>query len=120
MENENKKTFVTILEYLKIKYNWVPERITIDYSRAEKNVLIYSFLNVDIIPCFFHFMENITKHFNEIRANIKTIKNLSKDSLSNIKLLCFILFNIFDGFYKLILNKFRCKFPAFFKYFNKN
>ena len=39
MENENKKTFVTILEYLKIKYNWVPERITIDYSRAEKKCI---------------------------------------------------------------------------------
>ena len=48
------------------------------------------------------------------------IKNLAKDCLSNIKLLCFIPFNNFDGFYKLILDKFRCKFPAFFKYFNKN
>ena len=65
-------------------------------------------------------MENITKHFNEIRTNNKTIKNLAKDSLSNIKLLCFILFNNCNGFYKLRLDKFRCKFPAFFKYFNKN
>ena len=97
-----------------------PERITIDYSRDERNALIYSFPNVEIIPCFFHFMKNITKHLKEIRSNNKTLKNLDNYCLSNIKLLWFIPFNNFDGFYKLILDKFRCKFPAFFKYFNKN
>ena len=35
IENENKETFVTKLEYLKLKYNWLPGRISIDYSRAE-------------------------------------------------------------------------------------
>ena len=89
IEKEKKETFVTILEYLKVKYNCVPERIIIDYSRAERNALIYTFQNLNIIPCFFHFMENITKHFNEIRSNNKTTKNLAKDCMSNIKLLCF-------------------------------
>ena len=120
IENENKETFVTILEYLKVKYNWLPERISIDYSRAERNALMYLFPNIEIIPCFFHFMENIIKHFNEIRSNNKTIKNLAKDCLSNIKLLCFIPLNNFKTFYKLILDKYRCKFPSFFKYFDKN
>ena len=120
IENENKETFVTILEYLKVKYNWLPERISIDYSRAERNALIYSFPNIEIIPCFFHFMENIIKHFKEIRSNNKTIKNLAKDCLSNIKLLRFIPLNNFKEFYKLILDKYRCKFLSFFKYFEKN
>ena len=51
---------------------------------------------------------------------IKLFKNLAKDCLSNIKLLCFIPLNNFKTFYKLILDKYRCKFPSFFKYFDKN
>ncbi len=107
IENENKETFFTILEYLKIKYNWIPDRITIDYSRAERNALKSLFPKVDILPCFFHFMENNIKHFKEIKSKNKTIKNLAKDCLSNIKLLCFLPMNNFNNFYKLILNKYR-------------
>ena len=59
IQNENKETFITILEYLKNKYNWQPNTITIDYSKAEKNALIYVFPNLKFIPCFYHFMVNI-------------------------------------------------------------
>lgn len=40
--------------------------------------------------------------------------------LSNIKLLCFIPLNKIDGFFKLIKDKYRTKFPKFFKYFERN
>ena len=65
-------------------------------------------------------MVNIIKHLPEIRSKTKTLKNLAKDLLANIKILCFIPMNKFDNFYKIIVKKFRVKFPKFFKYFNKN
>ena len=120
IQTENKETFITILEFLKNKYNWQPNTISIDYSKAEKNALIYVFPNLKFIPCFYHFMVNIIKHLPEIRSKTKTLKNLAKDVLANIKILCFIPLNKLDSFYKLIVNKYRVKFPKFFKYFNKN
>ena len=64
-------------------------------------------------------MENIIKNFNEIRAKNKPIKNVTKDCLSNIKLFCFIPLIISMNFI-LILDKYSCKFPSFFKYFDIN
>ena len=120
LQNENKETFVTILEYLKNKYNWIPTTITFDYSKAEKNALQYVFPNIKFIPCFYHFMVNIIKHLPELKSKNKTIKTLAKDCLANIKLLSFIPLNYFDSFYKLIYNKYQVKFPKFFIYFKKN
>ena len=120
LQNENKETFVTILDYLKNKYNWIPTTITIDYSKAEKNALQYVFPNIKFIPCFYHFMVNIIKHLPELKSKNKTIKTLAKDCLANIKLLSFIPLNYFDSFYKLIYNKYQVKFPKFFIYFKKN
>ena len=120
IEKENKETFYTILKYLSNKYNWKPLRISIDYSKSERNAIIQLFPDIEILPCFFHFMENIVKHLKDIRSRNKTIKKLAKDCLSNIKLLSFIPLNKFDSLYELILKKYRSKFPNFFKYFERN
>jgi len=37
--------------------------MTIDYSLAEYKVILYVFPNIEIIPCFFHFMQNIIKKY---------------------------------------------------------
>ena len=108
------------MKYLSNKYNWKPTRISIDYSKSERNAILELFPDIEILPCFFHFMENIVKHLKELRSKNKTIKKLAKDFLSNIKLLCFIPLNKFDSLYELIKTKYRTKFPNFFKYFDKN
>ena len=104
---------------MKLKYNWNPTNITIDYSLAEKKAINYVFPNCNIVPYFFHFVVNLTKHLKEIKSKNITIKNIAKDCLSNIKLLSFIPINDFDIFYRLILKKYRTKSSDFFKYFNK-
>ena len=35
IENENTETFITILSHLKNKYNFNPQKISIDFSKAE-------------------------------------------------------------------------------------
>lgn len=102
IQNENKETFIEVLSYLKTKYIWNPERITIDYSRAERNAILYVFPNIQIIPCFFHFIFNCTKKLKELKSKSSTLKNAAKDCLSNIKLLSFVPLNKFDNFYELI------------------
>ena len=113
IQNENKETFVKVLNFLKIKYSWTPNKITIDYSKAEKNAITYVFPNVEIIPCFYHFMVNINKHLKELKSKNKVLKNFAKDCLANIKLLSFIPITKFEKFYKLIKNKYRAKFSKF-------
>ena len=102
IQNENKETFVTILSYLKNKYNWHPNNVTIDYSKAEKKALTEVFPNIQFIPCFYHYMVNITKHIPELKAKNKSLKLIAKDCLANIKLLSFVPLSKFNNFYNLM------------------
>jgi len=62
IENENTETFIQILIFLNIKYNWKPEKITIYFSKSEKKPLNFVFPNIQFVPCFFHFIKNSSKH----------------------------------------------------------
>ena len=64
--NENTETFSTLLEYLKNKYDFKPNRITIDFSKSEFNSYKLIFPNITIIPCFYHFCQNITRKLPQI------------------------------------------------------
>ena len=75
IENENAETFITILAHLKNKYNFNPQKLSIDFSRAEYKAIKNVFSNVIFIPCFFHFMNNIIKLIPEIRNKNKNITN---------------------------------------------
>ena len=65
-------------------------------------------------------MQNNIKKLLEIRSKTKTIKEYAKDCLTNIRLLCFIDHEKINNFYKDIKNKYRTKFPKYFKYFDAN
>ena len=71
---ENKETFVEILNYLKLKFNWKPTKITIDYSKAEKNAIYHAFPKIIIDNYFFHYIVNILKYFRELKSKNKNIK----------------------------------------------
>ena len=73
-----------------------------------------------MIPCFFHFIQNNIKKLPEIRSKNKTIKEYAKDCLANIRLLCFVDHEKINNFYKDIKDKYRTKFPKYFKYFDAN
>ena len=90
-----KKTFIEILNYLKVKYNWFPTKIKIDYRLSEKNAINYAFQICKIIPCFFHFVLNITKN---MKANIIS-NNIIKDIIFYTK-------NIVESFNSVINKKF--------------
>ena len=88
--NENKEILITVYEYLKNKYQWNHQLISIDFSKAELKSLKYVFKNITIVPCFFHFISNIIKHLKQLKSkNIKE-RNIAKDLLANIKLLVFL------------------------------
>ena len=59
IENENTETFIQILKFLKIKYNWKPEKISIYFSKSEKKSLNFVFPIIQIVPYFFHFITNL-------------------------------------------------------------
>ena len=80
----------------------------------ELNAIKHTFPNIIIIPCFYHFMQNISKRIPELKSKIK--KNLSK---SNIKLLSFIPLKKFDEFYDNIKKKYKSDYKKFFDYFDK-
>ena len=50
--NENTETIITIIEYLRDKYNWQSNRMAFDFSLAELKAFKLIFPNVIIIPCF--------------------------------------------------------------------
>ena len=52
--NENTETSITKIEYLRDKYNWQPNRITIDLSLAELKAFKLIFPNIIIISCFIY------------------------------------------------------------------
>lgn len=55
IENENSGTFINILNHLKMKFNFIQEKISIDFSKSGYKSLKKRYLNINIIPCFFHF-----------------------------------------------------------------
>ena len=120
ISNENKETLITVYEYWKIKYQWNPQIISIDFSKAELKSLKYVFKNIIIVPCFNHFISNITKHLKQLKYKNSKEKNIAKDLLANIKLLVFLPIENIKDFYKIIEVKYKDKFPQFFKYFKKN
>ena len=115
---ENKETLITVYEFLKNKYNWNPNFISIDFAKAEFKALKYVFPSIKIIPCFFHFVANISKKINDLKSKNKNKnkKDLAKDLLSNIKLLVFYHWKKFNGSFKLISDKYEKLFPDFFRY----
>ena len=110
------ETFSVILEHLKLKYKFNPNKVTIDYSKSEYLAFKNIFNNIIIIPCFYNFCKNIIRHLPEIKSKTNTIENFALDLFDNIKLLCFVEYNNIINFYDEIKHKFRVKFPKFFKY----
>ena len=118
--NENTETIVTIIEYLKDKYNWSPNRITIDFILAELNAFKLIFPQVIIITCFFRFIKNISKRLEGLKSKNKIKKKIAKDILANFKLICFIPIRAIEPFYNSIKLKYKSNYEKLFNYFDKN
>ena len=69
---------------------------------------------------FLSFYAESNKKLPELRSKNKVLKDYAKDLLASIRLLCFIDLNKIDNFYSQIKDKYRSKFPKYFKYFDKN
>ena len=100
--NENIETFMIILEHLKNRYNFNPKRISLDFSKAQYIAFKRIFKNINILPCFYHFCQSITRKLTELKSDNEVLKEKAKDLFSNIKLLCFIDINIVENFFKEI------------------
>ena len=62
IEKENKQTFISVLNFLKNKYNFNPYKTSIDFSKAEYAAIKFIYKDVIIIPCYFHFIHNNKKN----------------------------------------------------------
>ena len=56
IKNENKKTIIKILEYLKLKYNFSPELMTFDLGKGPYIAVKFFYPNCRIFSCFYHMM----------------------------------------------------------------
>ena len=119
ISNENTETFYTILDFLKNKYKFEPKFITIDFSKSLYNAYKNIFNDINIIPYFYHYCQNITRKLPQLKDKYNVIKNFVKDLLTNLKLLCFVERDKLNIFYDEIRYKYRSKLPKFFKYFTK-
>ena len=90
--------------------------MTIDFSSAEYNAIKKIYKDIVIIPCFFHYCQNITQKLPELKSNNNIIKKLAKDLFSNLNLIYFVERDNLKTFYDDILYKFNSKFPKFLKY----
>jgi len=117
--NENIETFITLFDYLKNRYKFNPKYITTDFSKAE--ILAYKSIFIEniIIPCFYHYCQNITRKLKNLKSKNKKLKNMTKDLFANLKILFFINRDSISIFYNEIKYKYKAKFPDFFKYFDK-
>ena len=62
IKNENKETVTALLDYLHLKYNFQPKKITLDFGRDPISAFKNKYPNCTIVPCFFHFLQRIIKH----------------------------------------------------------
>ena len=68
-------TMTEIFEYLKSKYNFIPEKVSIDFIKSEYIALTTVFKNICILPCFFHFTTNIVKKLPDLKSKNKNKKS---------------------------------------------
>ena len=81
----------------KKKYKFNPSIITIDYSLAELNAIKLVFPQIKVIPCFFHFMQNIVKRLPDLKSKTKVKKKIAKNLLSNFNVIqCITLKDIIN------------------------
>ena len=78
IKNENEETFVKIFDYLKQRFKFYPNNITMDLCKAEINGARKIFPNTNIILCFFHYMQRIVKHLKELKSVNKKVKEKQK------------------------------------------
>ena len=120
IKNENEETFSSIFKYLNSQYSFYPEIINCDCYIAEIKAIKKTFNDSHIIICYYHVIKRIIQHLPEIRNKNKIKKEHAKNLLNNIKILIFIKKSNIMEYYKLMENKYKTEFPAFFKYFKKN
>ena len=115
--NENFGTFITLFDYLKIRYKFNSKYITTDFSKAEILANKSIFNETIIIPCFYHYCQNIIRKLKILKSKNKKLKNMPKDLFANQKILCFINHDYISSFYNEIKYKYKAKFPDFFQIF---
>ena len=117
IKNENYETILEIIKYLKNNYEFNPQIITMDMARGPIKAFLNSFEKINIKICYYHFISRIILHLPQLRSKNKIIKKKAQIILINIKLLCFINFNLIDTFYNKLKTKFSNKtFKKFFNY----
>ena len=116
--NENKETILKILDYLNLKYGFIPKVMTLDLGRGPYSALKEKFKLCRLYPCFFHIMLRLIKHVPEIKSKNKKIKLEAEELLINIKYLFFINNEKLEYFYSKIKKKFNNNFKKFIKYFD--
>ena len=120
IRHENIQNFETIFNHLKIKFNFQSKIITSDYQKGQISAIIKCFPNSKLVLCWFHALKNIKNKIPFLNSKNYTEKQLSKDLISNIKLMFFIPETKIEEFYETIKSKFNSKsYYKFYKYLKK-
>lgn len=117
---ENKENFETIFNYLKVKYEFMPKYVNTDYQKGQLKAIAKIFPKSSIILCWFHALENIKLKIPFLNSKNTIEKKVSKDILSNIKLMFFIREKYIENFFEAIKEKYNShSYKEFYNYLNK-
>lgn len=64
---------------MKLKYNFSPQLMTLDFGRGPYTAIKTFFLECRIFPCFYHMMQRLIKHLPEIKNKNLKIKLEAKN-----------------------------------------
>ena len=99
IKNENKETYLTIFDYLKNKYKSEPKIMTVDFGRGCYTALKDKFENINIILCYYHFLNRLKLHIkSSYIGNKKDFKKIYKYFSCNVKLLSFLETDLIEDF----------------------
>ena len=120
IKHENKENFEAIFNYLKLKYEFIPKYVNTDYQKGQLKAIAKVFPNANIILCWFHDLKNIKAKIPFLNSKNNTEKKISKDILSNIKLMFFIPEKYIEKFFQAIKAKYYSNsYKEFYAYLNK-
>ena len=120
IRHENIENFETIFKYLKIKYEFIPKYVYTDYQKGQIKAIAKVFPNANIILCWFHALKNIKAKLPFLNSKNTIEKKVSKDILSNIKLMFFIPEKYIEKFFQAIKAKYySLSYKEFYAYSNK-
>ena len=120
IKHENKENFESVLNYLKINYNFSPKNITSDFHMGQVKAILSVYNESNLILCWFHALRNIKNKIPFLNSKNSSDKIISRNIIANLKLMFFIPEEDIEDFYRNIKRHYNNNaYTNFYKYMDK-